>query len=308
MTKPEENQSNAANQSTAASATSLNPFLTHLQQTALKELQKFTGEPEQKISQFINAIEHIGSFTRLDDNALHALATIKLGGLAFNWYDNNKDTLTTWQLLKTHLRERFQQSISSAKTQLKTRTQQPDESLASFYDAVIDLCTQVDPNMPLYMIIDYLQDGVRDDLKIHIKRRLRTLDTDIITPALFLKIARDEEELQKEVAPPSGASSFSQPFSSNVVAATRHKPATTTDHRALPSYSSNRRLPTTTPTFTSNRSSYRNSTMSQQQYRPCLICNRSNHRTLDCFHKQPSGCFKCGISNHSIRDCPQVFR
>ena len=302
MTKPE------ANQSAATSTTPLNPFLTQLQQTALKELQKFTGEPEQKISQFINAIEHIGSFTKLDDNALHALATIKLGGSAFNWYDNNKDTLTTWPSLKTHLRERFQQSISSAKTQLKTRTQQPDESLASFYDAVIDLCIQVDPNMPMYMIIDYLQDGVRDDLKIHIKRRLRNLATDVITPALFLKIARDEEELQKEVSPPSGASSHSHPYFSNVVAATRARQDTLTDHRTPPSYSSNRRFAPRTPAFTSNRSSYSNSSMSQQQYRPCLICNRSNHRTIDCFHKQSSGCFKCGNSNHPIRDCPQVFR
>lgn len=89
------NASTDVNQTASTSTTLLNAFLTHLQQTALKELQKFTGEPEQKISQFINAIEHIGSFTNLDDNALHALAAIKLNGLAFNWYDNNKDTLTT---------------------------------------------------------------------------------------------------------------------------------------------------------------------------------------------------------------------
>lgn len=70
----------------------------------------------------------------------------------------------------------------------------------------------------MYMIIDYLQDGVRD-----------------------------EEELQKEVSPPSGASSLSQPYFSNAVAATRPKPDTTTDHRAPPSYSSNRRFPTANP-------------------------------------------------------------
>ena len=141
----------------------------------MKELPKFTGEPDQKVTQFVDAIEHIGTFTEWTEPALHTLASIKLGGLAFNWYNNNKDTLRTWPLLKANLLERFQPSISVAKTHLKTRRQQPDESLSTFYDDIIELCKQVDKDMPIYMIVDYLQDGVRDDLKVHIKRRMATI-------------------------------------------------------------------------------------------------------------------------------------
>lgn len=294
------------NEATSSTAPA-NSFLTQLQQTALKEIQKFTGESDEKVSQFITAIEHIGSFTKLNDSALHALATIKLGGAAFNWYDNNKEGLTTWSSLRTHLLQRFQPSKSIAKTQLKTRTQQPGEALASFYDAIIDLCKQVDTQMPLYLIVDYLQDGVRDDLKIHIKRRLRTLDTEI-TPAVFLKIARDEEELQKEVLSSSNVTSLPQPYFSTVVAATRTPPTTSKNQSVAPHRSMNRGFPTVTSPPQTGRSIFRNTLMSQPHYRPCLICNRSNHRTIDCYHKYPSGCFKCGGINHSIRDCPQVFQ
>lgn len=292
--------------SNANSTAPVNPFLTQLQQTALKELQKFTGESDEKVSQFINAISHIGSFTQLDDSALHALATIKLGGAAFNWYDNNKDNLTTWPILRTHLLQRFQPSKSTAKTQLKTRTQQPGEALASFYDEIIDLCKQVDPQMPLYMIVDYLQDGVRDDLKIHIKRRLRNLDTEI-TPAIFLKIARDEEELQKEVSSSSNVPSINQSYFSKVAAATRTQP-TIENQSIAPDQARNRRFPTVTSQPQAGRPVYRNNLLSQPRYQPCLICNRSNHRTIDCYHKHPNGCFKCGSVSHSIRDCSQVFQ
>jgi hypothetical protein len=171
---------------------SVNPFMNTLQTIALKELTKFTGDPSQKVTQFINAIEQIGTFTELNDSMLHSLATIKLGGAAFNWYDNNKETLTSWSSLKTHLLERFKPSLSAVKTQLKERKQQSGETLLAYYDDVIDLCKQVDSEMPLHMIVDYLQDGLREELKIQVKCHMKTLNIEL-TPAIFLKIARTIE-------------------------------------------------------------------------------------------------------------------
>jgi hypothetical protein len=55
----------------------INSFLLSLQATALKELPKFTGDPDQKVTRLVNAVEHIGAFTALDDSTLHARATIK---------------------------------------------------------------------------------------------------------------------------------------------------------------------------------------------------------------------------------------
>ncbi|CAF5040946.1 unnamed protein product, partial [Rotaria magnacalcarata] len=49
------------------------------------------------------------------------------------------------------------------------------------------------------MIVDYLQDSLRHELKIHVKRQLKALN-DEPTPTIFLKFARDEEELQHEIS------------------------------------------------------------------------------------------------------------
>jgi hypothetical protein len=46
----------------AATMASRSPFAT-LQHTVMKELPKFTGEGDQKVTQSIDAVEHIGSVT-----------------------------------------------------------------------------------------------------------------------------------------------------------------------------------------------------------------------------------------------------
>ncbi|CAF4347107.1 unnamed protein product, partial [Rotaria magnacalcarata] len=79
--------------------------------------------------------------------------------------------------------------------------QQPGETLIAYYDDIRDLCKQVDTNIPLHMIVDYLQDGLRHELKIHVERQLKALN-DEHTPAMFSKIACDEEELH--ITTPTG--------------------------------------------------------------------------------------------------------
>jgi hypothetical protein len=277
-----------------------------LQTTALKELAKFTGDPSQKVTQFINSIEQIGTFTELNDSMLHSLATIKLGGAAFNWYDNNKETLNSWSSLKTHLLERFKPSLSAAKTQLKERKQESGETLLVYYDEMVDLCKQVDSDMPLHMIVDYLQDGLRPELKIHVKRHMKSLNVEL-TPAIFLKIARNEEELQHEISSTQQSSTVpAQPYFARLTAATSrfvtpHQPSI----RA--STTSNVRLPRS-PAYPPSSSQQPRPLMSQTQYQPCLICKKTNHRTIDCYSKQPSGCYKCGVQGHTVRQCPQVFQ
>lgn len=280
-------------------------FMSTLQTTALKELPKFTGDPSEKITHFINSIEQIGRFTETNDSILHSLATIKLGGAAYNWYENNKPDLGSWSSLKTQLLERFKPSLSMAKTHLKERKQQPGESLLSYYDEVVDLCHQVDSDMPLHMIVDYLQDGLRDELKVHVKRHMKTLTVDP-TPAIFLKIARIEDELQHEMSSTHQSSVVpSPPYFAHLTTATG-KPTGSSHTSVRPSGAFSIRSDRTPPYLHSNSPQPR-PLMSKRQYQPCLICNRSNHRTIDCYSKQSFGCYKCGAPDHNVRQCPQVF-
>ena len=292
---------------TSSHTTSVPSFINTLRTTALKELPKFTGDSSQKVTQFINAIERLGQFIELNDSMLHSIAIIKLGGAAFNWYDNNKESLSTWSSLKAHLLERFKPSLSAAKTHLKDRKQQPGETLLAYYDDVIDLCKQVDQNMPLHMIVDYLQDGLRDELKIHVKRHMKTFDTEL-TPAIFLKIARNEEELQHEISSTHQSSIVSsQPYFTHLTTAIS-KPILPHPSSTPPSNPSNVRRPRPLLHSPVPSSYHPRPLMPPNQYQPCLICNRSNHRTINCRFKQPNGCYKCGVHGHTVRQCPQVFQ
>ncbi|CAF1221851.1 unnamed protein product [Adineta steineri] len=197
--------------------------------------EQHPDDPSQKVIHFINGIDQIGAFTLLDDSMLHLIATIELGGSAFNWYYNNKALLNSWSSLKANLKERFKPSLSTAKTQLKERQQQPGESLLTYYGDVIDLCKQ---------------DGVCAELKIHIKRYMKTLDDD---PSLaqFLKIACDEEELQKEFFYSlSSNATATQPYFAHLTATTSPT-ITHTNHYSNKSRSSTSQSsrPTPKPTF-----------------------------------------------------------
>ena len=233
----------------------------------------------------------------MNGSILHSIITLKLGRAAFNSYDNDKDTLQSWRDLKQHQLERFKPSLSTDKTQLKECKKQSRESLITYYDDIIDLYKHVDKNMPLHMIVEYLQDGLRQELKIHAKCQLKILN-DISTPAMLLNIARDEKELRNEFSVERQTTvSLLQPYLSRCVAATGKSSnicnTPTVSHTFLPRGIRNHR------TWSS---------ISHQQYSSCLVCNRSNHRPVDWHNKRPNSRYKCDDSNHYVRSCPQVFQ
>ncbi|CAF1228276.1 unnamed protein product [Adineta steineri] len=175
--------------------------------------------PTNNPQEFLNSLELVEVSDFITD-VLARDSYLDLVARHLIWYDNNKALLNLWTSLKANLFERFKPLLSTAKTQLKERQQQPGESFLTYYDDVIDLCKQVDSDMSLHMIIDYLQDGVCAELKIHIKRCMKKLDDDP-SPAQFLKIARDEEELQKEFSYSSSSNATAtQPYFAHLIATT----------------------------------------------------------------------------------------
>ncbi|CAF1447027.1 unnamed protein product, partial [Rotaria sordida] len=165
----------------------------------LSNLEKFNGGEEQKILQFFNNIERIGRMIDATDVILHCMCTAKLDGEAKRWYEDNM-TLTQWENLKSALLERFTTSDSSSKIfeQLKERKQKSDETITSYYDAVIKLCREYDSSMSQKMMISWLQNGIKDSLKTQIERQMKLLPESARTTQAFLKIAKDEQEFQDE--------------------------------------------------------------------------------------------------------------
>ncbi|CAF5071218.1 unnamed protein product, partial [Rotaria magnacalcarata] len=191
----------------------------------LSNLSKFNGGEEYKIFQFISNIERIGKMIDANENILHCMCTAKLDGEARRWYDDNM-SLTQWEQLKFALLERFTRCDSSSKLfeQLKERKQKTDETITSYYDAIIKLCHEYDPSMSQKMIISWLENGINDSLKIPIKRQMKALSDSARTTQAFLKIAKDEQELQEENVPERETTAPYVPYFSNTVSTTLKTP------------------------------------------------------------------------------------
>ena len=187
----------------------------------LSNLEKFNGVGEQKALQFISNIERIGKMIDANNDILYCMCTAKLDGEAKRWFENNM-TLTQWENLKSAFLERFTTSDSSSRIfeQLKERKQKSDETVTSYYDAIIKLCHEYDTNMSQKMMISWLENGIKDSLKTQIKRQMKSLPESARTTQAFLKIAKDEQELQKENVHEPELTSAHMPYFTNTVSTT----------------------------------------------------------------------------------------
>jgi hypothetical protein len=204
----------------------------------LSNLAKFNGDGESKVLQFINNIERIGKMVDASDDILCCMCTAKLDGEAKSWYENNT-SLTEWENVKTALLERFTTSDSSSKIfeQLKERKQKPDETITSYHDTIIKLCHEYDSTMSQKMKISWLENGIKDSLKIQIKRQMKLLPESARTTQAFLKIAKDEQELQEENSFGSESIQPYLPYITNTVAATSQQTRNKFEDEPKPSYS-----------------------------------------------------------------------
>ncbi|CAF1021091.1 unnamed protein product [Rotaria magnacalcarata] len=70
------------------------------------------------------------------------------------------------------------------------------------------------------MMISWLENGVKDVLKIQIKRQMKSLSESARTTHAFLKISKDEQELQEENVPKPYTTSPYVPYFTNTVSTT----------------------------------------------------------------------------------------
>ncbi|CAF4588760.1 unnamed protein product, partial [Rotaria socialis] len=280
-------------------------ILLQAQKETHRNLQSFTGDLTQDVDEYIERIENIGSLTNEPDN---------------------QNSLNTWPILRTCLRERFQQPWlkQTLFSTLDNRKQEAHESVNDYYDVVCRLCRRIDSKMSKQMILHFLQKGIRDEIKTNITRLMLT-DNDP-TPETFLKFAKIEEHVEKmNQSLDTNNTYFNQPTQSYMMTSAVNSSSTAkqyTNH--IPPLSKPYPINQSTvydnsnyhqPVRTNNTSeSYglKNRIHSSQEPQvtslsPCLICGLRNHRTIECYQRQPDSCFKCGHRGHRVVDCPQVF-
>ncbi|CAF4477499.1 unnamed protein product, partial [Rotaria magnacalcarata] len=252
---------------------------------SLSNLEKFHGGEEQKILNFINNIERIGKMIRAPDEILLCMCTAKLDGEAKRWYEDNM-SLTHWENLKSSLLERFTTSDSSSKIfeQLKERKQKLDETITSYYDAVIKLCREYDSTMSQKMMISWLQNGIKDSLKTHIKRQMKLLPESARTTQAFLKIAKDEQELQEENSTEQESTQPYLPFITNTISKTPQKIQSNSDRTTTSQYLPSRQATYEHTKQNSPSSTNYNSTRSKSDGCDFYSQQRSNPRRQEPHH------------------------
>ncbi|CAF1230258.1 unnamed protein product [Rotaria magnacalcarata] len=252
---------------------------------SLSNLEKFHGGEEQKIVNFINNIERIGKMISAPDEILLCMCTAKLDGEAKRWYEDNM-SLTHWENLKSSLLERFTTSDSSSKIfeQLKERKQKLDETITSYYDAVIKLCREYDSTMSQKMMISWLQNGIKDSLKTHIKRQMKLIPESARTTQAFLKIAKDEQELQEENSTEQESKQPYLPFITNTISKTPQKIQSNSDRATTSQYLPSRQATYEHTKQNSPSSTNYNSTRSKSDGCDFYSQQRSNPRRQEPHH------------------------
>jgi hypothetical protein len=295
----------------------------------LHNLEKFSGDETKKISQFIKSLERIGKMIEANDDILYCMCTAKLDGEARRWYEDNI-SLTQWQDLKPALLERFEPAESSSKIfeRLKERKQKSDETITSYYDAIIKLCREYDPSMSQKMMVSWLENGIKDSLKIQIKRQMKVLAESARTVQAFLKIAKDEQELQEEGCPEPEPIQPYLPYFTNTVSATlqqanNHSQNTTSSgfsysspenltHRSNNQYSQLQHSSKPQPSTQKNRySTFQQYSSSSQQQPFSSYTNRQQAKSKNNISfnasnqhmRQYNPCSICQRTNHRTIDC-----
>ncbi|CAF0983293.1 unnamed protein product [Didymodactylos carnosus] len=290
------------------------PIVQQCHRDMMKNVE-FAGDESETVHNFLNEIKAIGEMTNQIDTTLFLMAISKLTGSARQWYIDNKSAIKTWSTLQQEMIQRFKRTTSSIKTELRERKQQLDEPVTKYYDDIIRLCREIDPQMTDSMIIGYLEDGLRDDLQEQTMLQMSVLSESDKTTIKFLQIAKTVEEVRKrrQYSEPAAQPYFVKSITTALQATPyqfQNIPQPTNPYLQYknPRYLPNQRTPTSRqqgnpqprPSFLlKNPQQPLNSSLPKpNQYDPCLICARINHRTIDCYYKKPSGCYKCGQPDH----------
>ncbi|CAF4146648.1 unnamed protein product, partial [Rotaria sordida] len=158
------------------------------------DLPNFSGHPSEDVEQFLKSIKNITKATDESDN--HEILEIVRGKLiqsAGTWFDNNEPNFKKWPDFEAAFRNRYFSTTPTHKKfdTLKQRKQLPDEPIMSYFDDIINLCQEIDPNMSEKIIIQHLMSGINPNFRKELSRR----ESSINTLNEFLKYAKIEQDL-----------------------------------------------------------------------------------------------------------------
>ena len=299
------------------------------------DLSNFSEHPSEDVEGFLKSIKNITKANDESDNyEVLEIVRGKLTQSAGVWFDNNESSFTKWSDFETPFRHRYFPTRLAHQNfdKLKQRAQQHNEIVTSYFDDIVKLCRDIDPDMSEKIIIHHLMSGLNPDFQKELSRRESSMNT----LSDFLKHAKIEEDLydtfekSRNLSPQAQQSYFhydrsaTSSLTTRVQQPTQHSqnlkhgnylPYLTRSQRSVPPRNWTPEFtPYTTTTDKQHISKYSprcifnkkqicNQPKSLHQFSNCKVCGRQNHRIIDRFYRRTTGCFNCD-HNHHVRYCP----
>ncbi|UYV79636.1 K02A2.6-like, partial [Cordylochernes scorpioides] len=154
----------------------------------------FVGDGSEDAQRWLKDYQRVAKFNRWDDSMCLANVIFFLAGTARQWYENNEDLLTSWEVFQRALGETFgqqEEEMKKAEIILKTRAQKSSESSESYMQDVLYLCQLANPLMDDETKLGHLMKGIAEDIyQILIAKDAEKVDQ-------FLKECRKIELMKK---------------------------------------------------------------------------------------------------------------
>ncbi|UYV63284.1 hypothetical protein LAZ67_2003650 [Cordylochernes scorpioides] len=127
----------------------------------------FVGDGSEDAQRWLKDYQRVAKFNRWDDSMCLANVIFFLAGTARQWYENNEDLLTSWEVFQRALGETFgeqEEEMKKAEIILKTRAQKSSESSESYIQDVLYLCQLANPLMDDETKLGHLMKGIAEDI------------------------------------------------------------------------------------------------------------------------------------------------
>ncbi|CAF1516329.1 unnamed protein product [Didymodactylos carnosus] len=260
------------------------PVILSVLAKAMKEAPKFSGTNHDDVEHWLFEIAETFDIIDLNSSQRLQLIPLYLDGEAKNWWRLNKDSIHSWPEFMSTIANVFrgsdQHSLSFHK--LNNHKQRSDESVIEYYNMMIKLCNQTDPNMADTSKLNYLQMDLKQSLQNDVFRRHPS------TAAQFFQVAQEEESLQTIVRTYAAltASVFIDPLKSKA-----EPEASISSVQCSPQKPSARPAP------------YHQNSSATKSYNPPHYSQLTNRTHTP--KKASPRCFGCGKVGHFVHTCIQ---
>ena len=198
-TRPSSDESK--NRSTNAPLTNIPHNTSNLDQTTyvihkaivdnLIKNPKTFQDGKEGVKQWLEDFEQQFETAQIPDSHKLDLIPYSLRVEARQWHKNTKATLTSWPIFVKELKEAFLSPFYDelAFKKLESYTQEINQPVRSFYNEVLKLCAETDPEMSESMELRYLLKKAKPTLQYGIRKKKP------ITTKQFLEYAKESEKL-----------------------------------------------------------------------------------------------------------------